>query len=485
MFRAPAGRIVDRELRSVEVRVMTTILNTRNTLPEPPEAALSLRGKLKAVREYHTGSVTVRDTTGPVAMLTIGPRGLFPRGVMVSSPQGARDVLGGTSEAIDKEGLVHVQNRLLLGSNLFNLPHAQWKPRRRTLQPVFTKKHVADFAGHMADTADGLAREWAGAGQIDLDQEARRLTLRVLGRSLFGYDLGERAYELGPHLRYLLNTNLKRAVRPIRAPLWLPTPARWRFRRSRALLHAIADEAIDRARRSGTRNAELIHQLLEATDPETGLGLTDEQIRDELGVFLVAGHDTTATTLAYTLWQLGRHPEIQDRVAAEVRGLGSRELTAADVRSLPYTCQVLHEAMRLCPPAAGVGRLATADIAVDGYRVEAGTQILVGIWALHHDRAIWGEDVEEFDPGRFSAQRSAGRGRWTYLPFGAGPRSCIGDHFAMLEATIALATIVRAVDIESLEPDFPIAVPFTTTAAGRIPARIRTRGSVYPALTNP
>lgn len=446
--------------------------------PVPPEVQGSLRKKFRALRRFDTGSVMIRETTGPVAALTFGrlvPRWLVPNLVFVSSPQGTRDVLAGTSDAIDKGMIVHIQSRLLWGPDSFNMRHEQWKPRRRTLQPVFTKRHVATFAGHMADTADGIAAEWIRAGEADLDAEARRLTLRVLGRSIFGYDLGDRADELGPHVRRLLSGVTKRSTQPVRAPIWLPTPVRRAHRRALAAVHAVIDEAIARARRSTSGEAELIQSLLTATDPETGTGLSDAEIRDELLAFLLAGHDTTATTLTYAAWQLGRNPHVQDRVAAEVQALEPRPLTAEDASFLPYTRQVLQEAMRVCPPGVAVGRLATRDIVVDGYRVEKGTNILVSFYALHHDPRLWGDNVEEFDPERFSPERSAGRDRWTYLPFGAGPRSCIGEHFAMLEATIALASIVRAVEIESLEPGFPTALPFTLTAAGPIPARIRPR----------
>jgi cytochrome P450 len=203
----------------------------------------------------------------------------------------------------------------------------------------------------------------------------------------------------------------------------------------------------------------------------TGRALTDDEICDELVLFLLAGHDTTSTTLTYALWALGRHPEMQDRVRAEAAALGDRALTPEDVARLSYSVRVLHEALRLCPPAAAAARMATRDVAVDGCRVEAGTILIVGIYALHRDPSLWDNPLV-FDPDRFSPGNSAGRDRWQYLPFGAGPRSCIGDHFAMLEATLALATIIRHTEIHSADEDFPMAVPFTTVAARPILARV-------------
>ena len=204
-------------------------------------------------------------------------------------------------------------------------------------------------------------------------------------------------------------------------------------------------------------------------------------MRNELVVFLLAGHDTTATTLTYALWALGRDQQLQDRVAAEVASRGEGPLTVDDVAELPYTVQVLHEALRLCPPAPAIGRLAMRDVVVDGFRIPRGTNVVVGCYALHRDATLW-DEPERFDPGRFSRERSEGRSRWQYLPFGAGPRSCIGDHFAMLEATLGLAAIIRAVHIESQEGTFPLALPFTMTAGGPIPAQVRARRGGRPDL---
>jgi cytochrome P450 len=161
-------------------------------------------------------------------------------------------------------------------------------------------------------------------------------------------------------------------------------------------------------------------------------------------------------------------------VAAEAAALGDGPFTPDDVSRLEYTVQVVREAMRLCPPVVVAGRTALRDIAVDGYLVPARSMVLVGIFGIHRDPALW-DDPLAFDPDRFSPDRMKELDRWQYIPFGAGPRSCIGDHFAMLEATLALATIIRTVEIDSRSDEFPLAVPFTMVAAEPIPARVRRR----------
>jgi cytochrome P450 len=239
-------------------------------------------------------------------------------------------------------------------------------------------------------------------------------------------------------------------------------------------MREVTDEILAACHADPTRDAPLVRALIAATDPETGQTLSDDEISKDLLIFILAGHDTTATALTYALWALGHHPDIQDRVAAEVAAVGDRELTPEDVPRLGYTVQVLHEALRLCPPAAGIGRLATEDIAVDGYRVEAGTLMAVGIYGLHRDPTLW-EDPLVFDPDRFSPENSKNRDRWNFIPFAGGARSCIGEHFARLETTLAMATIVRSMEIRSINDDFPVDVPFTTVAKGPVPARLEPR----------
>ncbi|KRC65637.1 cytochrome P450 [Aeromicrobium sp. Root236] len=442
-----------------------------STAPLAPDVPMGFRERLRTVQQFHTGPGRFRDAGGPVTMVRLGPRRLVPAFAVVTSPEGAHDVLAASDGAFDKEMIVHVQNRTF-GDNLFNLPHERWKPRRRTIQPVFTKKQVSTYAGHMAVAAQATATALTSAGAVDLDVEMRHMTLQVLGRSVLGLDLGERAEELGPPVNRMLRWNTSRSLRPVRAPLWLPTPARWRFRQALKAVHGVVDDAIDHAAES--EDSGLIRLLQEAVDPVTGKPLSRAQIRDELIVFIIAGHDTTATTLSYTLWALGRDQALQDRVATEISSLGNRPLTIDDVSHLPLTVQVLHEALRLCPPAPAFGRLAMREVVVGGFRIPAGTNVVVGAYALHRDPALW-DDPERFDPDRFSPERSAGRSRWQFLPFGAGPRSCVGDHFAMLEATLGVATIMRAARIEALDDDFPVSLPFTMTAGGPIRAQVTAR----------
>jgi cytochrome P450 len=447
-------------------------------LPLAPKNPLPYRQQLRAARSLIDGFQHLFDAGGPVTRLVLGPKWLFPTAVLIATPQGARDVLGRTDEIADRGGTpTTIQMHRLMGGNLLDLPHHQWLPRRRTLQPMFTKQRVPRYAGHMAAAAQTVVDGWCDGATVDLDTECRALTLRALGRSVLGLDLDARADTVGPALRTALEWVADRATRPVNLPQWFPTAGQRKARGANARLHRLAAEILAAVRADPSRDAPLVRALITAADPRTGKSLSDDDICHELVLFILAGHDTTSTTLAYSLWALGRDPAVQDRVFEEVNALGDRPLTPDDVPRLGHTVRVLHEALRLCPPGAGTPRVLKKDVAVDGYRLEAGTTAVVSFYAMHRDPKLWDEPLT-FDPDRFLPERSQGRSRWQYLPFGGGPRSCIGDHFAMLEATLALATVIRAARIESLRDDFPLATPFTVVAAAPIHARVHVRAGL-------
>src|SRR5271163_82115 len=445
------------------------------TLPLAPKNPLPYWRRLVAIRQFDTGPELLRESGGPVTRIVLGPKWMMPPLAFVSSPQGAHDVLARTDAFAERAATsVALELRRLVGDNLLVMPHREWLPRRRALQPIFTKHHVPRFAGHMAEVAEQLADRWALGATVDLDADCRAMTLGALGHSILATDLADRTQVVGAALRAGGKWAADRALRPINPPRWWPTRGQRKARAARASLHALAAEILRACRADPTRDAPLVRALMQTTDPQTGRPLSDRAICDELVLFLLAGHDTTSTVLTYALWALGHRPELQQRVAAETEALGDRRLTHEDVPRLRYTMQVLHEALRLCPPAPAVGRTVMADIEVDGYRVAAGTCAIVAIYAMHRDPALW-EDPLRFDPDRFSPERCTGRNRWQYLPFGGGPRRCIGDHFAMLESTLALATILRRIEIHSLSPYSPTITPLTMVAAAPVRANVEPR----------
>ncbi|WP_165614572.1 cytochrome P450 [Mycolicibacterium flavescens] len=451
---------------------MTTTSDV-SALPLVPKNPLPIRQLVKLVRRLDTGQEVIRDAGGPITRIQFGPKWVYPPIVAVMSPNGMRDVLG-RSDASSERCIYHDEVRNMAGDSLWVLPNELWRPRKRALQPVFTKHNVRNFGGHMSGAAQAFVDRWPDGGDVDLDIECRRVAMQSLGRSVLGVDLNERGDVIARCMHVASSYTTDRAFRPVRAPRWLPTPARRRTRKAVAEMKEITDEMVRACRTDPDRDAPLVRALMDARDPETGLPIDDDDISNDLLIFMLAGHDTTSTALTYALWVLGHHPETQKRVAAEAAAIGDRELTPEDVPRLGYTVQVLHEALRLCPPAAGVARLATRDIAVDGYRVEAGTLVAVGLYGLHHDPKLW-PNPTQFDPERFSPENVKARNRWEFLPFLGGGRPCIGEHFARLETTLALATIVRAMEIDSVDEGFECEVPLTTVAKGPIRARLRPR----------
>ncbi|MGO9510396.1 MAG: cytochrome P450 [Mycobacterium sp.] len=432
--------------------------------------------RLRALRHLETGLPLLRAAGGPITRIVLAPHRVMPPIVLICSPEGAHDLLGRADSRAER-GETSVSHELsaLLGDNLLTMSHGEWLPRRRAIQPLFTTRNVPRFAGHVAALAEEFAERWlAGAGEIDLDRECRALTLRALGLSILGVDLQGRDDIVAAVLRDAVPWAVGRAMRPVNTPRWWPTRARQRAVAASEGLHRLAADILRTCRNSPDIDAPLVRALMAATDPETGSPLSDRAICDELVLFIVAGHETIATALTYALYAVGHHRRAQQRVAAEVAELGAGPATANDIPRLGYSVQVLREAMRLCPPTAALGRMVMRDIEVDGYRVQAGTLALVSVIALHHDPELW-PDPLAFNPDRFASAGPAARRRWDYLPFGAGPRRCLGDHFAMQAATVALASILRHVEIRSLRKGFPTTAPLTVIPAAPVPALIRRR----------
>lgn len=408
---------------------------------------------------------------GPVTRVSLGP--WAPTLVVISSPQGARDVLARRDGATDRAALPAFRElRYVVGANLLNLDPEHWLPRRRAMQPIFAKQSVAPLGGHIAAAAEDLSRQWRQRAEVDLTADIRVLTMRGLSLSLLGRDLGADGGMVGAAMSAAFLWAVRRAVAPLRLPMRYPTPAQRRAHRGSALLHRCAGEILATCRADPLHDAPVVQALIAARDPDTGAALSDADIRDELAMLLFGGHDTLTLLLISVLWLVGGHPEVQTRLAEEVRALGDRSLTAADVSQLGYTVQVLHEALRLYPPAPAFTRLVCQDIEVDGYRVEAGTVATVAAYAIHRDPALWDHPLR-FDPDRFAPQQSIDR--WRFLPFGGGPHRCMGDHFAMLEATLALATIVRNVEFTSVQEELPLSTTLTMAPSGRVPMRVRPR----------
>lgn len=386
---------------------------------------------------------------GDLVRLRVGPPGLEVDLWMLHHPDAAARVLGSSSWTnYSKNGPVYDEIAHWLGHGLLTSQGEQWTRQKRFVQPLFTHAAVDGYGELMVDEilAAVDALHVTGRTRLDLAEQMQRLTLRVVVRALFGGS----ADEVVPHIRdafpVVSDTIMRRGLGAVRLPRSVPTRRIRRGRAAQADLLAVCDRIIaDRRAGATTGETDLLGRLVAARDGDERM--TDEEIRDQVLVFLLAGHETTSTALTFALHLLGRRPQLQQQVREEFRtalaSAANGRPTASTAAGLSLTNAVLKETMRLYPSAPFFGRLTVADDELLGRPVPAGTVVVVAPWTIHRHPDFWDEPMT-FDPGRFldpEAMRS--RHRYAWMPFGGGPRACIGQHFSMVEAVLALALVLR------------------------------------------
>ena len=449
------------------------------TLPPGPRGAPLVGSALDLRRDVLGTYERARRAYGDVVRFVVGPPGLRATLYAVFHPDAVRRVLAGEADGYRKDNRFYEELRWALGDGLLNSQDERWLRQRRFIQPLFTRRRIAGYAQSMADEATDLVdrwRPWAADGKpVDLHSEMSRLTLRVVGRLLFGSDV-ERAVPVVAEAFPILGEYARaRAFAPARLPRGWPTPSNRRALRAQRAVYGVCDELIAQRRAAPGSGDDLLSLLVDARDD--GEQLDDAEIRDQVLIFLLAGHDTTALALTFALHLLGRHPDAARRLRDEIDDvLGDRTPTAEDFDALAYTSMVLKEAMRLYPPAWGLGRRTVAGDRIDGCDIPPGADVAVSAWVTHRHPGFW-EDPERFDPERFAPEREAERHRHAYFPFGAGPRACIGQYFSMLEAVIALAVIAQHYEVVSLTQSVPLAPRITLHPAAPVPCRLAARRS--------
>ncbi|MCH9688784.1 MAG: cytochrome P450 [Deltaproteobacteria bacterium] len=425
-----------------------------------------LRDPLAALTQGH-------EQFGDVVCFYVGPI----RFISVSDPAHAHHVLVRNHRNYIKsrnyQGL-----RLVLGNGLVTSEGEYWRRQRKLAQPAFHHRRLANLADTMATCVQEQLARWDERREpgVDIHDEMMQLTLRIVGRTLFGMDLGTNLGDLGPVVTTCLEKANDHAESLVRLPLWLPTPSNRRFGKAKRKLDAIVHEIIEQ-RRNGEPRDDVLGMLMAATD-ETGTErMDDQQLRDEVMTLFMAGHETIATSMSWLWMLLHQHPEVAARVRAEVEAvLGDRTPQLEDLPQLVYTGQVISEAMRLYPPAWIMERQALADDRLGSWRIPRGSIVAVSPWVLHRNPALW-ENPLRFDPDRFTPERSHDRPKHAYLPFGAGPRVCIGNHFALMESKIIVASLVRRYAIDIARPDAVQLSPrVTLRPAEGMPARLRRLG---------
>jgi len=397
---------------------------------------------LPAIRRNPTG-VFLRAARryGDVAYFKIGPR----RGFLITNPADIRHVLQDNARNYHKSPL-YEKLRMSLGNGLLTSEDEFWLRQRRIAQPAFHRQRVAGLASVMAEAAREAAGTWqpiAAAGRpVDVAEEMMRLTRTVVVRALLGGDLGPFTNQIDEAWARI-NQHIGESFWSLGLADRFKPSKRRRFEAARAVLQGTVDYVIRQRRRNSSDSPDLLSILMSARDEETGEGMTDEQLRVEVTTFLLAGQETTSLALTWTWYLLSQHAEARRRLEEEIdRVLDGRPPEYADLVNLPYTRMVIDESMRLYPPAWGFSRQAMADDELGGFRLPRGWLAFVIPFVLHRLPAFW-RDPDVFDPERFSPGESAERPKFVYLPFGAGPRQCIGNQFALIEAHLVLATLAQ------------------------------------------
>ncbi len=331
-----------------------------------------------------------------------------------------------------------------LGLGLLTSEGDFWRRQRRLSQPAFQRDRVHGYAPVMVEYAERMLRSWSHGQRRDLQADMMGLTLEIVAKTLFDADIAGEAEGVALAMETLLANFTDRVNRLVKLPMWVPTPSNRRFQRAMGLVESILFRIIAERRRTGEDRGDLLSRLLHAADIEgDGTGMTDRQLRDEVVTLFMAGHETTANTLAWVWYLLALHPDAEARLHAELDDvLGDRPPTVEDLPRLKYAEHVVTETLRLYPTAWLLGREAAEPTEIGGYSVPKGMTLWLPQWVIHRDPR-WFDEPDSFRPERWSDGLSRRLHRYAYFPFGGGPRLCIGNHFAMMEAVLLLATIAR------------------------------------------
>ncbi|MDP8951404.1 MAG: cytochrome P450 [Actinomycetota bacterium] len=427
-----------------------------------------------------------RATLGDLVKMHLGPYPIY----MLFRPEHVEHVLQKNPANYLKDGYEHLEP--MVGNGLLSSEGELWRKQRRLIQPAFHKKRLDGMARTMTDATEAMLDRWredlrVGAPEnnvFDANREMSRLTLEIVGRTLFGSALGGEASRGEEALSLVFRLGFDRAGRFVQVPFGIPTPKNLRYRKGIRDMEGIFRSMIEARRRAFPEAGEdpmggdLLDMLLAAHETDDGEGITDKQLRDEVLTIMGAGYETTARTLCWTFHLLNDHPEAARKLRAELQSiLGGRTPTVEDLPHLHYTRMVLQESMRLFPPVWGLSRRLKEADEVGGARIPKGNRVIISAYVTHRHPDLW-PDPEKFDPERFKEATLIDRPprdlpRYAYFPFSGGPRQCVGVNFAAMEATLILATIAQSFEL-SVVPGHPVEPEpsFTLRPGNGLPVRL-------------
>jgi cytochrome P450 len=429
-------------------------------VPEPHVGRVPgvVRSTAAMVRDPLAFMTRISKEHGDVVKFRLASREVY----LFNHPDAIEDLVIGHKDLLVKDWLTRMLS-LVVGNGLLISEGAVWKKQRKMIQPGFHRERIARYADVMVRYTLRALEPWKSGETRDLHLDLMRLTLDIVAQTLFGVDVGEDSHRL-ERASAVLTKRFSGIESMI--PIAVPLPANRRAREALAALDEIT-YGIIRARRASGDTGDLISMMLGAGEME------DRQLRDEAITLLVAGHETTAVSLGWTLYAISRHPEVARKLRAEVDDvLGDRAATSEDVPKLRFTDWCVRESMRLYPPAWAIGREALAPMTIAGVPVKKGTQLWAAQWVVHRDPR-WFPEPNRFLPERWE---HASIPKHAYFPFGGGPRICIGNAFAMMEMVLVLATMARHYTFESVR-DVAIAPSVTLRPKGGLPLRVTARAA--------
>jgi cytochrome P450 len=402
--------------------------------------------------------------------------------IVLSSAEGVKHVLQDQNASYSKNTIQYNALKSITGKGLLTNDGEDWLRQRRLAQPAFARPRVLALDQIVVPAVQAMLERWAPSLRaqtaLDIDREMMQLTLEIVGKALFSIDLSGEAHALTGAVLTTLDHIVYRARNMVTHPAFLPTPRNLRFHRALATLDRAVYNMIAQRQQASDPGSDLLGMLLAARDPETGQAMSNHQVRDELMTMLVAGHETVASALTWTWLLLAQNPAARAQMDAEIEQvLQNRPPSAADLAALPYTAAVFSEALRLYPPAWLITRQALAEDSVEGWRIPKGALVILSPYTVHRQANTW-PDSEAFKPERFLEKEppgAPGLKRFAYIPFGAGPRICIGNQFAQVEGQLILATVAQRCHLELTAPQPRTDALVTLRPHGGLPMRVKPR----------
>ena len=428
---------------------MSAKTSIRTKVERPPGPRQHwLFGNLREFSRDRLGALTRwQRQYGDLVWARFGPRSIL----FLNHPDLVEEVLVAQNRRFIKHYRLR-SSRRTLGKGLLTSEGDFWRTQRKLAQPAFHRDRITAYADVMIQYTERMLVSWKDGQTRDVQADMMRLTLEIVARTLFAAEIGSDSAGASAAMETLMHTWMKRMGRLIPVPAWVPTPSNLIVERAARRLDEIILTIIAQRRRSGEDRGDLLSMLLHAQDEDSGRRMTDDQLRDEAMTLFMAGHETTANTLAWVWYLLANHPESEAMLHTELDAvLGDRPPTIADLPRLKYTGLVVTEALRIYPTVWMVGRENIEPVELGGYTIPAGTTIFMPQWTIHRDPR-WFDEPESFRPERWALGLQEQIHRYAYFPFGGGPRICIGNNFALMESALLLATIARRFRLR-LAPD--------------------------------